>query len=346
LQSTNKKLEPGTEMRSSMKKILPFWIAAITFAVTGAILLHINSVRLINYIEYPETNPNVLAEAYMEEAEKEYRNAFTYYTGIKDNPSCFELMKKNSSQKKAKEIFTETLKVRPNMPGIYKYLANLSSFEGDKTRMYYYQGMRARSEKQPEAAILAFNKSIETDSTFLLSGEEKTLALIELGKLDEAEKSIRDILTYSKNHASSWYIKSRVDRMKRNEQDLKTDLENALKLDPKHLKASKELGDLLSMKGKLSKAAEIFEKARKYYPRDANLLHKLALVYIKKIEYKKAEKCFTEALKLEKHSASLYFDFARLYEKMEKPSHSTAMLQKAIAINPEFKNKILFPEKK
>ncbi len=114
-----------------MKKILPFWFAALAVAVAGILLLHYHSIRLINYIEYPDLNPLVLAESYRQEGEKIFKSVASQYARLKDDPDRSLKMQNLPELHKAGSLFLECLKLKPTMKGVYQYLADLAAFEGD-----------------------------------------------------------------------------------------------------------------------------------------------------------------------------------------------------------------------
>ena len=92
-------LSPG------MKKVLPFWIAAMIVAILGILILYKKNVRLINYIQYPETNPLLLAEAYRLEGEKYYKKASGKFALMKQNPNRKEKMKNLPELERARRLF-------------------------------------------------------------------------------------------------------------------------------------------------------------------------------------------------------------------------------------------------
>ena len=331
----------------STKKILPFWLAAVLVAVAGIIILHTQSVRIINYIEYPETNRLLLADNYLEEAEKIYRDVAGQYAALQGDDKRTPKMKSLPALERARNLFLESLNLKPNAPLVYKYLSDLAAFEGDLPAMHYYQGKRALLEKNMDAARDSFNQALSLDAAFQPAQEAKIKVLIESGHLDQAERSLEKLFSLSPNHAEAYYLKAQLYKRRHRQEEYREALEETLRLNPTHLDAPKNLADLLIKKGSeyYGQAISILEKARKAHPDDANLLHRLGQAYMVKKDYGEAVEVLEEAVEYEKHSASLYFDLARAYEKQGKGSRASWMLEKAIEIDPRFRKRILFPEK-
>jgi len=335
---------PSSAPGSPLRKILPFWLAAVAVAAAGIMLLHINSVRIINFIEYPETNPALLAETYRREAEKAYHRAARHFAARKDDPMRAQKLKNDPALKKARQIFLKSLKLKPDVPLIYTYLSDLANFEGDLAAMHYYDGMRALAEGQNIAAIDAFNRSLSVKADFRDALEEKTVALIDSGTLEEAQKSLAHLFELSKPDSRAYFIKALFAARKGKTREYESALEEAIRIDPTNVKAAKRLASLFASRKEYGRAIHLLEQARPSTPLDANLLHRLGQIYLLKGDFPDAAKSLENALKLEKHSAPLYFDLARVYEKLGKKSLSTVMLKKAIEIAPRFKKRILFPD--
>jgi|GEM_PF-565331 len=332
-----------------MKKILPFWAAAVLFAALGLILLHANSIRLIHYIEYPETNPLVLAETYREEAEKLYKKAAGKFASMKSDPSAHQTMKQLPELAKSRRLFLECLKIKPNMKGIYPFLSDLAAFEGDKASLFFYKGKQAIMEKQWETATLAFDESLKHQPDYQPSLKSKIFALLEAGKLETAEKTMNRLFDSFSSlgkqaDAETYYIQSRIASRKKDPEQQKEALAKAVATDPAHAGAAKNLAAILVAKKEFDQAATVLQNALSGASEDAHLLHLLGQILMMKGDYSGARDSLEKALKIEKNSAPLYFDLAKVYEKLGKKSNSTVMLQKAIGIDPRFKNRILFPE--
>jgi tetratricopeptide (TPR) repeat protein len=346
--------KPGTHqslLLPGMKKILPFWCAAMTVALVGILLLHHHSIRLINYIEYPDLNPLILAESYRQEGEKLYQSAARSFARLKEDPARSEKMKNLPDLQKARNLFLECLNLKPAMKGVYQYLADLATFEGDLSSMYLYQGKRALSDNEIEAALEAFDQALILKKDFRPALEMKILTLVQKGNGSKALESFNTLFEQIKSSgrkpdAQVYYLRAQIAFILKNDEEYLANLEESIHLDPGHVMAVKDLATLLASKGQYDRAIGILQKTISHAPRDAHLLHGLGQISILKGDYEGARKSLEAAVKLEKYSAPLYFDLARVYEKIGKKSHATIMLQKAIEIDPKFKNRILFPDQK
>jgi tetratricopeptide (TPR) repeat protein len=329
-----------------IRRVLPFWLIAVLAAAVGVTMLYLHGIRLINYIQYPETNPLQLAETYRVEGQKAYHEAAKAFARMKDDPARPTRMKNLPALQKARMLFLESLKLKPNMPGIYVYLSDLVAFEDDTASMYYYRGRQAMSENYASAALEDFDQALKLKGDFHPAQLEKIRALITLGRIADAHQSMDDLFKGAPNDPEVLYLKAELAAQEGKTQEYRTALEEALKAEPGHLMSAKAFGSLLTDEKQYDRAISVFKEARKVHPRDANLLHRLGCAYYLKGDLAQARETLEAALKLEKNSAPLYFDLACVYEKMGKKSHATAMLQKAIEIDPAFKNRILFPDVK
>lgn len=324
---------------SALKKVWHFWLAAVLVAGFGIILIRAQSVRLINYIQYPEADPMQLAETLRMEAEKNHRAAAEQWAMLKDNPRRAEDMKNSPELRKTRRLLFECLKIKPDMAGVYAYLADLAMFEDDKVQMFYYQGKRSLTEGHPAEALEAFDEALKIrgdDRPVLL---EKGRAFIQMKKYPEARETIEALLKLDSPTAESFYLKAQLAAEEKKYQEYRDALEQALARDAVHLPSAKAFSEIIAAENKLDEAIAILAKARTASPRDANLLHRLGNLHARKGDYKTAEKTFLAALELEKNSSWLYLDFSRLYEKMGKKSHAAAMLQKAVELDPSLVKK-------
>jgi tetratricopeptide (TPR) repeat protein len=332
-----------------MKKIFPFWLAAMIVAVLGIAILYKRNIQLIGYIQYPETNPLLLAEAYREEGEKFYRKASDKYASFSQDPDRKDKMKNLPELERARRLFLESVKLKPNSKGIYPFLADLAEFEGDLASMYFFQGKRALSEGRVDAALEEFDFSLNIRRDFQPALEETVAIHIDAGDLEKAAKALDRLFQVfiDKNAdpgAQAFYLRSQLAFRKGDLNEQRDALEKALEQNPAHVEAARNLAVILTLNKEYNRAVMIIEKARIIAPHDANLLHWLGRIHIRKGDLVQAGKYLEEALKIEKYSAPLYLDLARIYDKLGQKSRSSVMLQKAMEIDKSLKNSILFPE--
>lgn len=328
----------------SFRRIAPFWIATVIFAAGAWLFLHSQGVRIINYIEYPETTPLALAETYRLEAEELHRIVTQRFADLKNDPNRYKIMQDSTELKRSEKLFMESLELKPNMKGIYPYLADLASFQGNHAEMNYYKGMQAASKNQPEAAVEFFNLSLEREKEYMPALVQKIRLLVEMEEISEAEEIISEIIDAGKADAGTWFVKAKIETEKGNEQGYRKALEKAFSIDSSHLESAMALGDFYAMKGDYDKAINVFEKTLKHYPRNANLLHRLGNSYLMSGRIEKAVDTLRDASEIEKFSAPLWFDLARAYREAGKEAYSESALQKAIKLDPAFQKRILSSE--
>mgnify|MGYP006288926203 CR=1 FL=1 len=334
-----------TDSAPAIRKVLPFWIVTVAAAALAVVILHFTSIRIINYLEYPRTNPLVLAETYREEAGKYYLEAAEEYASLENDPARSEKMSNSKTLLRAEKLFRECLKLKPNMKNVYPYLADLASFRGGTAEMYYYKGRQYLSENQYDAAIRVLNKALETQPGYIKAIEYKALALVRDGRPGRAMEVLDSLAETGEAGAEAYYIKALAAVELKQTEDYRKALVKALEKDPSHRESAIRLTGLYQTRDQYDEAVNVLSKTLEFHPQDANLLHRLGRLYIEKKDYAKARETLEKAENIEKNSAPLYFDLAKVYARLNKKSRSTAMLQRAVAIDDSFKNRILFENK-
>lgn len=97
------------------------------------------------------------------------------------------------------------------------------------------------------------------------------------------------------------------------------------------------IGDTYLKKHMWKEAQEVFARAMAKDPESLHILNRAAIAFRKGKEYEKALSIYRDALMLSPKDEGLYYNAARLFMDMGKMKSAGQALQKALAINPKFK---------
>lgn len=106
------------------------------------------------------------------------------------------------------------------------------------------------------------------------------------------------------------------------------------KVSPRSPKVHNNLGDIYGGWGKIDKAIEEFEEARRLQPRYADATHNLANAYFKKGDFKKAQEYFLEALSYNPNLYQSYYALGVIAYKNQQIEEAREYFRKALKINP------------
>ena len=109
----------------------------------------------------------------------------------------------------------------------------------------------------------------------------------------------------------------------------------ALKIDPKDIRAWVALANLYKERSLLSKAETSFKKAIELAPRDVELYIHLSQFYHTKGQFSQEEELLKEAIKICPANDRLYFELARNYKSQGKYARAEDMFNKSIKLNPQ-----------
>ncbi len=100
-------------------------------------------------------------------------------------------------------------------------------------------------------------------------------------------------------------------------------------------RAHNNMGDVYVKEGKLDKAVESFQEARRLRPGYADATHNLANTYLQKGDLEKAEEYFKEAVKENPELYQSYFLLSYIKIQNEEFQQAKAYLERTLELNPE-----------
>ncbi|MGC9043058.1 MAG: tetratricopeptide repeat protein [Myxococcota bacterium] len=218
-----------------------------------------------------------------------------YYAGFKDkakeafnkvisiNPEHIGALRKmaeiynaEGNYQEAAQNITKVITLKPNLPGamdlagvIYKNLGN-----AEKAKEYF----KKACDLGVKASCTDFNA----------------------GNFSSAYKSGKPAIKnlYKEGTADYYYQQGKIYQSQAKYDDALVSFEQAVSIDPKHIKALEEAGYEWSMKGNYEKAVEYYKKGLEINKKNGNLWDRLGLAYNSMGNLEEAKKAFEEACKL------------------------------------------------
>ncbi len=334
-----------SELTKDLKKILPIWGIIIFLAVVTIVGLKLFNIAIINYIQYPPNNPYLLSRALMEEGIKYYRICLETAEKQKKSGKTTEL-KDDQALLRSKNLFLKSLEFHPAHTEIYRYLATLAELEGDKVMTHYYQALVLIHSQPPQIdeGLAYLDKALNLNDRQEQVLAKKIEILIEKKALVEAEKLLQHLISVNPMNDRAYYLAGLINSRKLQPQEAIKNASRALELNPQNLDAARLSANLLADQKKLDSAIQVLKRAEEHYPQNANLKHTIGRWLYEQGKYSEAYKYWLKAEKLEKFSAPLYLDLARVTKNLGKERLSSLYLQKALNLDPKLKQKILSGE--
>jgi tetratricopeptide (TPR) repeat protein len=321
----------------------PLWLALVVFSAVVVTLLRSYSVPLIAKIEYATTNPYTLALIYAEEGKKYYEKSLKKMQELRRQGQDKLLSKDDPDLVHARRIFLHSLSLNPENKALYSYLADLAGFEGDLATVHYYQGLISAASGAPDRAIQELDAALKIDPHKTDAQLKKSEILIAHDRLDDAEKTLRDVLASPQETGASdaYYQLARIAALRRDSAGAIELLRRSLSKRADNIAAAKMLAEYLSAANDKEGAITVLRAAQRFAPQDANVKHRLGRLLYDVQRYEEAAKTLESAEKIEHFSASLYLDLARTYRKLGKERLATLMTEKAMKLDPTLRDKVL-----
>lgn len=328
-------------LKEDLKKIIPIWLGLLCLIISGIIILKLFSLKIINYLEYPEMKISQIAQSYFLEGEKYWLNCINKIDAMTKKGDKPIISKDDKDYQKAMELFNKSLSFT-EIPKIYNYMADLSSFADDRISLNFYQGMSIIAEKKPvNLAEEYFKECLNLKKDFLPAIEKLAIIYYNNRNQTEADKYTKEYIQYSPNSAIGDYLLGRMALLYNNIDEAIQLFKSAINKDQKYLNAYDNLTSCLDSKKLYDEECAVLEKANKEFPNHPTYLHTLGLCYMKANKPEKARDAIKKALDLIPNHAQLNFDLAKVYQKLGKKYYASYYLKKAIEIDPKLQNEIL-----
>ena len=205
--------------------------------------------------------------------------------------------------------------------------------------VYYQYGKYAESEAQYKKALESLNKS-----------EEKTLTAYNLskvlyddGKYEEASRygwiayDEKDFLINDAQQANITYNYALIQEKNNKIEDAKKFYQEALTLNPDHVKSKINLSALYMADGSadVDKALTLLQEAYKIDKADFSVNNNLGTAYVLKEDFSTAEKYYKAALDIKPDDEDALLNLANTQVKGGKPAEAVYNFSKITAANPD-----------
>lgn len=149
------------------------------------------------------------------------------------------------------------------------------------------------------------------------------LALIKLGRLDEALKCLRKVIETNET-AETYYHMGYIEAAKGRHYEAIYCFRKATELDKAFAQAHHRMAEVYLALGREKMARQAFDRA--------------AAIYMDKGEYDQAERALKESARISPHTVEVYNSLGILYRRQGLFDQALAQYEKALAVNPEEEN--------
>lgn len=182
------------------------------------------------------------------------------------------------------------------------------------------------------------NKAVELLEKMLGSNAEdadvyQTLGslLMEVGRLEEAEKAARRALQFDQKNTESLVLLSSIQDRRKMYKESEETLRQVLTIDPDNPTALNNLGYFLTERGeKLDEALLLIQRAVNIEPTNSSFLDSLGWLYFKRSQYDQARQYIEQAIGYDGRSATQHDHLGDVYEKLGKLDQAREMWKKAV----------------
>ncbi len=200
--------------------------------------------------------------------------------------------------------------------------------------VHYNLGVTLLKSGRPDPALLSFSRALSLDPELLSAKLNRAEAYLALGKLDRAERDLREVIATNRWTASAWDMLGRVEARRKSFDEAKTYHIRALELEPYRADSHYNLGIALQELGRFKEAAGAYQAALKINPQDADALNNLGLVYGAAQMYDKALAAHLMALDIDPGYAEAAFNTGLVYKALERPDKAVEFFGLALKLAP------------
>jgi tetratricopeptide (TPR) repeat protein/peroxiredoxin len=257
---------------------------------------------------------------------------------------------------KAERFFFPTLFATENVAGVYNLIyrhlfdrrrdfAIPTSFLVNEDGMIVklYQGpvgpermlddvRLARSTPEDRARIaLPFGGKLY-QSTFERNDFTYGVAFYQLGYLDQAEESFKQVIAAKPNEPEAYYNLGTLYLRRNDVQTARRYLEETVKLRPNHAEAWNNLGMVAAEEGHADEAIGNFQRSLHLKPDYTVALVNLGNLYRRQRVFSEAETLLSRAVELEPENAEANYSFGMLYAQQNQVERAAQYLEKAVSL--------------
>ena len=187
-----------------------------------------------------------------------------------------------------------------------------------------------------QEAEISIRKAIELNPNFAEAYLNLGSILSDLGNLQEAETYTRQAIKLNPNsanaHSNLGNILRDLDKLK--EAEIST--RKAIELNPTFAEAHSNLGNILRDLGKLKEAEKSYRKAIEIDSKFLNAYYNLGNILKDLGKLKEAEKSYRKAIEIDSKFLNAYYNLGKILKDLGKLQESEISYRKSIEIKPDF----------
>jgi protein O-GlcNAc transferase len=164
----------------------------------------------------------------------------------------------------------------------------------------------------------------------------KLSALVDRGKIPEAESLARSFIERFPDSGYGWNILGSLQQRQNNFSAAVPFFRRALEVDPNCIEACYNLGRILQKDGDLSQAEALFRRAIELHPSFLEAHFCLGETLSRRDRYPEAEACFRRVLELQPDLAVAHNNLAITLKRQARPEESEASCRRALECEPDF----------
>jgi len=156
------------------------------------------------------------------------------------------------------------------------------------------------------------------------------------GRLQQAERTFRKILTVMKNNEEAYYYLGNILYDTRRLEEAISCYEKCLELNPDFAGTHYNLGAIFLEKGALDKATSHFQKALQLDPLCADIHNTLGVIFQRRKQSDEAITHYQKTLELNPNFAAAYYNLGNIFHEQGDSGKAFRHYQKALSLNPDF----------
>lgn len=212
-----------------------------------------------------------------------------------------------------------------------------SAAQSGKAKKLFNQGEELFKKRSYEAAIAKYAEAIVVDSKYPDAHYKKGYAHYSLNQYDQSLEELNTAMAQGyKKPIDIYHLRWYVHFQKREYDSAQSDLQEAIKLDPKNTDYNINLGEIYLAKRQWQDAMNVFKTASQTNPNNADLFYHIARVHYGLGETAEQQTAATEALKRgTRYVGESHFLSADAFQKVRKFDDAVQNYLRAINAKPD-----------
>jgi tetratricopeptide (TPR) repeat protein len=215
---------------------------------------------------------------------------------------------------------------------------NALALDAEHADSLHLMGLLCMLSKRPELAIEWFAQAIRQDPTVSDYFFNLALALEQLGRFDEAIKSLDRALVLKGDRVDGWCSLGRLLQQQQRFDEAILCFEEARKREASHLEATNASALLHFETGRYDEAIVRFDRSLEMAPGQAGALHLKAVCLLRLKRFAEALPICEQALALASDHAEITANVGLILQKLDRNEEALVYFDRALALKPDLPN--------